>query len=89
LISTPSVRRAWAIIGFPLGFGAGIPELCPHRRKPALEDSDDLVADLGRGEGGSVYKPTPTIDFILGTDDHLIGIAIHGDEAVASDHRWS
>jgi hypothetical protein len=42
----------------------------------------DLVADLGRREGGSVYKPTPTIDFILGTDDHLIGIAIHGDEAL-------
>jgi hypothetical protein len=82
VVSTASVRRAWAIIGFPLVFGAGIPELCPHRRKPALEDSDDLVADLGRREGGSVYKPTPTIDFILGTDDHLIGIAIHGDEAL-------
>src|SRR5207245_1639821 len=24
----------------------------------------------------------PTIDFILGADDHLFGIAIHGDEAL-------
>jgi hypothetical protein len=23
-------------------------ELCPHRHKPALEDTDDLTADLGR-----------------------------------------
>jgi hypothetical protein len=28
------------------------------------------------------YKPTPTIDLISGADDHLIGIAIHGDEAL-------
>jgi hypothetical protein len=27
------------------------------------------------------YEAGPTIDFILGADDHLIGIAIHGDEA--------
>jgi hypothetical protein len=73
---------AWEIIGFPLVFGAEFLELCPHRR--------DLVANLGRREDGSVYKPTPTIDFILaptidfilGADDHLIGIAIHGDEAL-------
>jgi hypothetical protein len=31
---------------------------------------------------GSVYKPTPTIDLILGADDDLIGIAIHGDQAL-------
>jgi hypothetical protein len=82
LVSTPPVCPAWAIIGFPLVFGGWIPELCPHRRNPALEDSDDVVADLGRREGGSVYQPSPTIDFILGTDDHLIGIAIHRDEAL-------
>jgi hypothetical protein len=57
-------------------------ELCPHRRKPALEDTDDPIANLGRREGGSVYKPTPTIDFVLRADDHLIGIAIHSDEAL-------
>jgi hypothetical protein len=39
-------------------------------------------ANLGRREGGSVYEATPTIDFILGADDHLIGIAIHGDKAL-------
>jgi hypothetical protein len=38
--------------------------------------------DLGRREGGSVYKPTPTIDLILRADDDFIGIAIHGDEAL-------
>jgi hypothetical protein len=78
VINAP-VRPAWAIIGFPLVFDAEFLELCPHGRKPTLEDIDDLVANLGRREGGSVYKPTPTIDFILGADDHLIGIAIHGD----------
>jgi hypothetical protein len=57
-------------------------ELCSHNLKSALEDADDLVANLGRREGGSVYESTPTIDFILGADDHLIGIAIHGDEAL-------
>src|SRR6516164_6203047 len=31
----------------------------------ATEDTDDLTADLGRREGGSVYKPTPTVDLIL------------------------
>jgi hypothetical protein len=70
------------IIGFPLVFDAEFLELCPHRRKPTLEDIDDLAANLGRREGGSVYEPTPTIDFVLGADDHLIGIAIHGDEAL-------
>jgi hypothetical protein len=63
-----------------LVFDAEFLELCPHRRKPTLEDIDDLAANLGRREGGSVYKPT--IDFVLGADDHLIGIAIHGDEAL-------
>lgn len=56
-------------------------ELCPHCHKPTLEDIDDLVANLGRREGGSVYNTTPTIELILGADDHFIGIAIHGDEA--------
>src|SRR6202011_3387276 len=82
LLSTLSVRPAWAIIGFPLVFDAEFLELCPHRRKPTLEDIDDLAANLGRREGGSVYESTPTIDFVLGADDHLIGIAIHGDEAL-------
>ena len=57
-------------------------KLCPHRRKPPLEYIDDLVADLGRGENGSVYKSTPAIDLILSTDDHFIGIAIHDDKAL-------
>jgi hypothetical protein len=63
-------------------FDAKLLELCPHCRKPALEDGDDPVANLGRCEGDSVYESTPTIDFILGTDDHFIGIAIHSDEAL-------
>ena len=43
----------------------------------------DSVASLGLGESGSVYEPTPGIDFILGADDHFIGIAIHGDETLS------
>ena len=43
---------------------------------------NDLIADLSLREGNPVYKPTPTIDLIFGADDHLIGIAIHGDEAL-------
>jgi hypothetical protein len=81
----------------PLLFGAELLELRPHRRKPALEDADDTVANLGRRERGSVYESTPTIDLIFGTDDYLIGIAIHSDEplglldprSAASGHRWS
>ena len=30
----------------PMAFGAEFFELCPHRRKPPLEDTDDLIADL-------------------------------------------
>jgi hypothetical protein len=30
-------------------------KLYPHRRKPAFEDVDDLVANLGRREGNPVY----------------------------------
>jgi hypothetical protein len=63
-------------------FDAELLKLCPHGRKPTLENADDPVANLGRREGGSVYESTPTIEFILGTDDHLIGIAIHSDEAL-------
>jgi len=57
-------------------------KLCPHRRKPPLEYIDDLIADFGRGENGSVYKSTPAIDLILSTDDHFIRIAIHDDQAL-------
>jgi hypothetical protein len=57
-------------------------ERCPYRRKSALENIDNLIANLGRREGGSVYEPTPAIDLIFGADDHLIGIAIHVDEAL-------
>jgi len=60
---------------WPAVFGAEFFELCPHRHKPALEDTYDLTADLGRREGGSVYQPTPTIDLILRADDDFIGIA--------------
>jgi hypothetical protein len=63
-------------------FDAELLELCSHNLKSALEDADDLVSNLGRREGGSVYESTPTIDLILGADDHLIGIVIHGDEAL-------
>jgi hypothetical protein len=62
--------------------GAELLELCSQRRKSALEDIDNMIADLGRREGGSVYKSTPTIDWILCADDHLIGIAICSDEAL-------
>src|SRR5215470_4657282 len=65
-------RRSLAL---PVVFGAESFELCPHRRKPALEDTHDLTADLGCREGGSVYKPTPAIDLILRADDDFIGIA--------------
>jgi len=67
---------------WPAVFGAEFFELCPYRHKPALEDTDDLTADLGSRESGSVYKPTPTIDLILRADDDFIGIAIHGDKAL-------
>ena len=60
---------------WPAVFGAEFFELCPHRHKPALEDTNDLTADLGCREDGSVYKPTPTIDLILRADDDFIGIA--------------
>jgi hypothetical protein len=50
-----SALPLWAV------FGAEFFELCPHRHKPALEDTDDLTADLGRRKGDSVYKPTPTV----------------------------
>jgi hypothetical protein len=68
--------------GSPLLFGAEILELRPRCRKPALEDADDPVANLGRRERGSVYEATPSINLIFGTDDHLIGIAIHSGEAL-------
>ena len=62
--------------------GAEFLELCSQRRKSALEDIDYKIADLGRPEGGSVDKSTPTIDWILGADNHLVGIAIYSDEAL-------
>src|SRR5215467_1742836 len=76
------IRAAGQLSIFPLIFGAEFFKLCPHRHKPALEDIDDLVANLGRREGSSVYQPTPTIDLILSADDNFIGVAIHGDEAL-------
>jgi hypothetical protein len=63
-------------------FDAELLELCSHCLNSALEDADDLVSNLDRRKGGSVYQATPTIDFILGADDHLIGMAIHIDEAL-------
>src|SRR6516164_11713616 len=42
-----SALPLWAV------FGAEFFELCPHRHKPALEDTDDLTADLGRRKGDS------------------------------------
>jgi hypothetical protein len=67
---------------FPVIFGAKFFSLCPHRRKPALEDIYDCVADLGRRKDGSIYKPTPAVDLIFGAHDHFIGITIHVDEAL-------
>jgi len=63
-------------LALPVVFGAKFFELCPHRRNPALEDTNDLTADLGCREDGSVYQPTPAIDLILSADDDFIGIAI-------------
>src|SRR6266446_7773028 len=63
-------------------FEAELLALCPQRGEPLLERGNDVIADLGRREGDPVYKPTPTIDLIFGADDHLIGIAIHSDEAL-------
>jgi hypothetical protein len=65
-----------------MAFGAEFFELCPYRRKPPLEENDDLIADLAGREDGSVYKPTPTINLILGADDYFTSIAIHADEAL-------
>jgi len=67
--------------------GAEFFELCPHRRNPALEDINDLTADLRCREDGSVYKPTPAIDLVLSADDDFIGIAIHGDKALGLNLR--
>src|SRR5438552_3327784 len=57
-------------------------ELCPQPGESLLERGNDVIADLGLREGDPVYKPTPTIDLIFGVNDPLIGIAIHGDEAL-------
>jgi hypothetical protein len=61
-------------------FAAECFELCTHRGKPALEDLDDRVADLGRRNSNPIYKPTPAIDLIFGADDHFIGVSIDSDE---------
>jgi len=73
--------QSWAIICLSGGIRCRVFELCPHCHKPTLEDIDDLVANLGRREGGSVYNTTPTVELILGADDHFIGITIRGDKA--------
>jgi hypothetical protein len=77
-----SGTKDWRSSALPMAFGAEFFELCPHRRKPPLEDTDDLIADLGGREDGSVYKPTPTINLMLGADDYFTSIAIHADEAL-------
>jgi hypothetical protein len=66
----------------PMAFDTEFLELCPHRRKPPLEDTDDLIADLGGREDDSVYKPTPSVNLILGADDYFTSIAIYADEAL-------
>jgi hypothetical protein len=38
--------------------------------------------NIGRRDGSSIHESTPTVDFILDTDDYLIGIAILSDEAL-------
>jgi hypothetical protein len=57
-------------------------EFCPQRGEPLRERRNDVIADPGRREGDPVYEPTPTIDLILGADDHFIDFAIHCDEAL-------
>jgi hypothetical protein len=79
VMGCPASRRHARLPALPVVFGIEFFELCPHRRKPLLKYTDDLIADLGRGEGSSVYESAPSIDLILSTDDHLIGIAIHND----------
>ena len=37
---------------------------------------------ISAADGSSIHESTPTVDFILGADDHLIGIAIHSDAAL-------
>jgi hypothetical protein len=61
---------------------AALPKLCPQPGDPLLERGNDVIADFGLRESDPVYKPTPTIDLIFGADDHFIGIAIHGDQAL-------
>jgi hypothetical protein len=76
------MRQAWLSSLFPVVVGAQFFELFPHRLEPALEDIDDLVANLGGSEDDPVYEPTSAIDLIFGADDHFIGISIHRDEAL-------
>jgi hypothetical protein len=64
---------------FPLIFDAELSQLCSYCRKSAPEDADDLVANLGCRESGSVYDAEPIIDFHLGSRRSLIGIAVHRD----------
>ena len=85
--TAPAWRLEPALLGENFGpspsvFEAELLALCPQRGEPLLERGNDVIADLGRREGDPVYKPTPTIDLIFGADDHLIGIAIHSDEAL-------
>ena len=49
----PLARPTGRSSAFPLGFE--FLELNPHRRKPAFEDVNDLVANLGHREGNPVY----------------------------------
>ena len=81
-MGSPPSGRHGRLSALPVVFGIEFFDLCPHRRKPPLEYIDDLIADLGRGENGAVYKPAPAIDLILSTDDHFIGIAIYDDQAL-------
>src|SRR5215831_12637930 len=77
----PSSGRQ-VVIGLFFDIRRRVFQALPASHKPALEDIDDLVANLGRREGSSVYQPTPAIDLILGADDNFIGVTIHGDEAL-------
>src|SRR6516162_5081814 len=57
---------------------------CSYCRNSAPEDADDLVADLGCRESGSLYE----------ADDHslalrYIAMGAPSPRSVASDHRWS
>ena len=52
ILRPPPSGRHGRSAASPLAFGTKLLELCPHRRKPTLENIDNLITNLGRREGG-------------------------------------